>query len=283
LSDTILCLKANTGKLYHLGIGSPVAISTIARANESRSYKIYENLARQLTSEAKDLYLNEIESDVWLHGNVLAIDATTIDLSLSTLWWATFRTTKGGKKLHTQLDLSTAVPEFTLITPASVHDVRILDLPRFESNNFYIMDRGYVDYKRLFKIHECVAYFITRAKDNMSYRRLYSHEKEVDSGVIYDQSVKLRNYYASIDYHLKIRRIKYKDLESGKTLIFLTNNFHLKATEVAQLYKNRWKIELFFKCIKQHLKIKLFWGLSKMQLNHKFGLLSLCMYWLPLQ
>jgi hypothetical protein len=263
LSDTMLCLKANAGKLYHLGIGSPVAISTIARANETRSYKIYETLARQLISEAKDLYLNDEQTDVWLHGSVFAIDATTIDLSLSTFWWATFRTTKGGIKLHTQLDLSTAIPEFILVTPASVHDVMILDLLRFESNNFYIMDRGYVDYKRLFKIHECGAYFVTRAKDNMSYRRLYSHEKDVDSGVIYDQSVKLSNYYASIDYPQKIRRIKYKDMESGKTLIFLTNNFQLKATEVAQLHKNRWKIELFFKWIKQHLKIKSFWGQSE--------------------
>ena len=263
LSDTMLCLKTNAGKLYHLGIGSTVAISTIARANETRSYKIYETLARQLISEAKDLYLNDEQTDVWLHGSVFAIDATTIDLSLSTFWWATFRTTKGGIKLHTQLDLSTAIPEFILVTPASVHDVMILDLLRFESNNFYIMDRGYVDYKRLFKIHECGAYFVTRAKDNMSYRRLYSHEKDVDSGVIYDQSVKLSNYYASIDYPQKIRRIKYKDMESGKTLIFLTNNFQLKATEVAQLYKNRWKIELFFKWIKQHLKIKSFWGQSE--------------------
>ena len=263
LSDTMLCLKANAGKLYHLGIGNPVAVSTITRANETRSYKIYETLAGQLIQEAKELYVDEKDNDVWLHGSVFAIDATTIDLSLSAFWWATFRTTKGGIKLHTQLDLSTAIPEFILVTPASVHDVRILDLIRFEANNFYIMDRGYIDYKRLFRIHEQGAYFVTRAKDNMSYRRVYSHEKDTDAGVLYDQSVKLDNYYASIDYPVKIRRIKYRDADTGKTLVFLTNNFQLKATDIAQLYKNRWKIELFFKWIKQHLKIKSFWGKSE--------------------
>ena len=263
LSDTMLCLKANAGKLYHLGIGNPVSVSTISRANETRSYKIYETLAVQLIREAKDLYIDEKEKDVWLHGNVFAIDATTIDLSVTAFLWATFRTTKSGIKLHTQLDLSTAIPEFILVTPASVHDVNILDMIRFEANSFYIMDRGYIDYKRLFKIHESGAYFVTRAKDNMSYRRVYSHEKESGSGVIYDQSVKLNNHYASQDYPLKIRRIKYKDADSGKTLVFLTNNFQIKATDIAQLYRNRWKIELFFKWIKQHLKIKSFWGLSE--------------------
>ena len=254
LSDTMLCLKANAGKLYHLGIGNSVSVSTISRANETRSYKIYETLAGQLIQEAKELYVDEKDNDVWLHGSVFAIDATTIDLSLSAFWWATFRTTKGGIKLHTQLDLSTAIPEFILVTPASVHDVRILDLIRFEANNFYIMDRGYIDYKRLFRIHEQGAYFVTRAKDNMSYRRVYSHEKDADAGVLYDQSVKLDNYYASIDYPVKIRRIKYRDADTGKTWVFLTNNFQIKATDIAQLYKNRWKIELFFKWIKQHLK-----------------------------
>jgi transposase len=263
LSDTMLCLKANAGKLYHLGIGCPVSVSTISRANETRSYKIYEALAVQLIREAKDLYIDEKDNDVWQHGNVFAIDATTIDLSLSAFWWATFRTTKSGIKLHTQLDLSTAIPEFILVTPASVQDVKILDLIRYEANSFYIMDRGYVDYKRLFTIHERGAYFVTRAKDNMSYRRVYSHDKEEGSGVMYDQSVKMNNHYAAQDYPVKIRRIKYKDADSGKTLIFLTNNFQLKATDNAQLYKNRWKIELFFKWIKQHLKIKSFWGLSE--------------------
>ena len=220
-------------------------------------------MAGQLIQEAKELYVDEKDNDVWLHGSVFAIDATTIDLSLSAFWWATFRTTKGGIKLHSQRDLSTAIPEFILVTPASVHDVRILDLIRFEADNFYIMDCGYIDYKRLFRIHEQGAYFVTRAKYNMSYRRVYSHEKDTDAGVLYDQSVKLDNYYAISDYPVKIRRIKYRDADTGKTLVFLTNNFQLKATDIAQLYKNRWKIELFFKWIKQHLKIKSFWGQSE--------------------
>ena len=263
LSDTMLCLKANSGKLYHLGIGSVVAVSTISRANETRSHKIYETLACQLIQESKDLYIDKPENDIGIQGSVFAIDATTIDLSLTAFWWATFRSTKGGIKLHTQLDLSTSIPGFILVTPSSVHDVKILDIIKIVANNFYIMDRGYIDYKRLFKIHEHGAYFVTRSKDNMNYRRIYSNNKEPDSGVIYDQAVKLNNHYASLDYPLKIRRIKFKDPDTGKILVFLTNNFDLKAADIAQLYKNRWKIELFFKWIKQHLKIKSFWGQSE--------------------
>ncbi len=194
---------------------------------------------------------------------MFAIDATTIDLCLSAFYWATFRSTKGGIKLHTQIDLKTSIPEFILFSTASVHDVNVLDVIRFESNSFYIMDRGYVDYRRLYKIHTCDAFFVTRAKDNMSYRRLYSHQKDVFGGILYDQTIMLNNHYASKDYPEKMRRIKFKDKQTGKVLIFLTNNFHLKATEIAQLYKHRWKIELFFKWIKQHLKIKSFWGQSE--------------------
>ncbi len=150
LSDTMLCLKANTGKLYHLGIGSVVAVSTISRANETRSHEIYETLACQLIQEAKELYIDKPEKDIGIQGSVFAIDATTIDLSLTAFWWATFRSTKGGIKIHTQLDLSTSIPEFILVTPASVHDVKILDIIKIVANNFYIMDRGYIDYKRLF-------------------------------------------------------------------------------------------------------------------------------------
>lgn len=263
LSDTILCLKANEGKMYHLGIGEVVAKSTLTKANENRSYLIYEELAMLLIKEAKQLYLNDDALEVQLKGNVFAIDATTIDLCLSTFYWATFRTTKSGIKLHTQIDLKTSVPEFILFSTASVHDVNVLDVVTFEAHSFYIMDRGYVDYKRLYKIHLCGAFFVTRAKDNMSYRRLYSHPKDKSMGVLYDQTILLNNYYASKDYPERIRRIKFKDEETGKVLVFLTNNFHLKATEIAQLYKHRWKIELFFKWIKQHLKIKSFWGQSE--------------------
>jgi len=244
-------------------MGNIVALSTITRANENRSFQIYEDLAMLLIKEVKQLYVNDDDLEVSLKGNVFAIDATTIDLCLSAFCWATFRSTKGGIKLHTQLDLKTAIPEFILFSTASVHDVNVLDVIHFEPNSFYIMDRGYVDYKRLYKINTSGAFFVTRAKDNMNYRRLYSHLKDIAGGVLYDQSIMLNNYYASKDYPIKMRRIKFQDAQTGKILIFLTNNFDLKATEIAQLYKHRWKIELFFKWIKQHLKIKSFWGQSE--------------------
>ena len=263
LSDTILCLKANADKMYHLGIGDVVAKSTLSTANENRSSLIYQQLAINLINEAKQLYLKENDLEVQLQGNVFAIDSTTIDLCLSTFYWATFRTTKAGIRLHTQLDLKTSIPEFILFSNASVHDVNVLDLIAFEANSFYIMDRGYVDYKRLYKVQLCGAFYVTRAKDNMNYRRLYSHPKDKTKGVLYDQTILLNNHYAAKDYPVKMRRIKFVDEQTGKVLIFLTNNFHLQAYEVAQLYKHRWKIELFFKWIKQHLKIKSFWGHSE--------------------
>lgn len=263
ISDTILCLKANANKMYHFGIGDVVAVSTITRANENRSCLIYEELAMLLIKEAKQLYLDDDDLEVSLKSNVFAIDATTIDLCLSAFYWAAFRSTKGGIKLHTQLDLKTSIPEFIFFSNASVHDVNVLDVITFEANSFYIMDRGYVDYKRLYKIHMCDAFFVTRAKDNMNYRRLYSHPKDKTKGILFDQTILLNNYYASKDYPEKIRIIKFRDEQTGKELIFLTNNFQLKATEIAQLYKHRWKIELFFKWIKQHLKIKSFWGQSE--------------------
>ena len=263
LSDTILCLKANADKMYHLGIGEAVTKSTLSTANENRSSLIYQQLAMMLINEAKQLYLEDNDLEVQLHGNVFAIDSTTIDLCLSTFYWATFRTTKAGIRLHTQLDLKTSIPEFILFSNASVHDVNVLDLIAFEPNSFYIMDRGYVDYKRLYKVHLCGAFYVTRAKDNMNYRRLYSHPKNKTKGVLYDQTIVLNNHYAAKDYPVKMRRIKFADEQTGKVLIFLNNNFHLQAYEVAQLYKHRWKIELFFKWIKQHLKIKSFWGHSE--------------------
>jgi hypothetical protein len=263
LSDTLICLKANAGKMYHMGIGEVAAKSTLSKANENRSYRIYEDLAMLLITEAKQLYIGDSTLEVDIKDNVFAIDATTIDLCLSAFDWATFRSTKGGIKLHTQLDLKTAIPEFILFSNASVHDVNVLDVISFESNSFYIMDRGYVDYKRLYKIHQCDAFFVTRAKDNMNYRRLYSHAVDKSKGVFSDQTILLNGHYAAKDYPQKMRRIKFHDLQTGKVLIFLTNNFHLTAMVVAQLYKHRWIIELFFKWIKQHLKIKSFWGHSK--------------------
>jgi len=263
LSDTMTCLQANAHKAYHLGIGEIVAKSTLSVANESRPYLIYQDLAMLLIKQAKLLYLGDSDLDINLDNNVFAIDSTTIDLCLSTFYWAAFRSTKGGIKLHTQLDLKTSIPEFIYFSNASVHDVNALDFISFEANSFYIMDRGYVDYKRLYKIDQSGAFFVTRAKDNMNYRRLYSHAADKANGILYDQTIMLNGYYALKDYPVKMRRIKFYDEETGKVLIFLTNNFHLSAPEIAKLYKHRWKIELFFKWIKQHLKIKSFWGQSE--------------------
>lgn len=263
LSDTMLCLKANSGKLYHLGIGAVVVKSTLTKANENRPYRIYEDLAMLLIKEAKQLYVGDNDLEVPLSDNVFAIDATTIDLCLSVFHWATFRSTKGGIKLHIQLDLKTAIPEFIFFSTAAVHEVNVLDVISFEANSFYVMDRGYVDYKRLYRIHQSSAFFITRAKDNMNFRRLYSREACKSKGVLCDQTIVMNNYYAAKGYPEKIRRIKFYDDENQKVLIFLTNNFYLNATVIAQLYKHRWKIELFFKWIKQHLKIKSFWGFSE--------------------
>jgi len=260
VSDTIMCLKANASKLYHLGIGKVISKSTLTRANANRSYLIYQDLAMLLIKEAKQLYINDDKLDINLKGNVFAIDATTIDLCLSTFWWATFRSTKSGIKLRTQIDLKTSIPEFIFFSNASVHDINALYYISFKFGRFYVMERGYVNYRRLYKIHLCGAFFVTRAKDNMNYRRLYSHPKDATKGVLYDQTILLNNHYAAKYYPEKLRRIKFKDEATGKTLIFLTNNFHLKATDITLLYKYRWDIELFFKWIKQHLKIKSFWG-----------------------
>ena len=263
LSDTVMCLKANAGKMYHLGIGEVVAKSTLTKANENRSYRIYQDLAMLLIKEAKQLYYGDSDLDVQLSNNVFAIDATTIDLCLSTFHWATFRSTKGGIKLHTQLDLKTSIPEFILFSNASVHDVNALDFISFEANSIYVMDRGYVDYKRLYRIHLSGAFFITRAKDNMDFRRLYSRKTDKSKGILCDQTILLNGPNSAKHYPEKMRRIKFYDQETTKILVFLTNHFHIEATEVAQLYKHRWKIELFFKWIKQHLKIKSFWGQSE--------------------
>src|SRR5690606_35582134 len=208
ISDTMMCLKANAAKTYHLGIGNVVSLSTITRANENRPYLIYEDLAKLLIKESKQLYIEDDGLEVSLKNNVFAIDATTIDLCLSTFYWATFRSTKAGIKLHTQLNLKTAIPEFILFSNADVHDVNALDYIQFEPNSFYVMDRGYIDYKRLYKIHACGAFFVARAKNNMNFRRLYSREANKSKGVLCDQTIVLNNYYAVKDYPGKIRRIK---------------------------------------------------------------------------
>jgi hypothetical protein len=263
LSDTIICLKVNSDKTYHLGIGNVASKSTLSTANENRSFLIYFDLAMLLIAEAKQLYLGENDLGVSFEHNIFALDATTIDVCLSAFFWATFRSNKGGVKLHTLLDLKTSIPEIIFITPASVHEVHAMDLIQFEVNSIYVMDRGYVDLKRLYRIDQCGAFFITRAKTKMKCRRIQSFPSDKTNGVLSDQSILWNNHYASKDYPRKMRKIKFYDKEANKVLIFLTNNFGMDAKDIAQLYKHRWKIELFFKWIKQHLKIKSFWGQSE--------------------
>lgn len=262
LSDTMLCLSGLEGKLYHLGIGKSVSKSTLSIANEKRDWRIYADLAQRLIATAKQLYAEDSALAVELKQNVFALDATVIDLCLSVFPWATFRSTKSAVKLHTQLNLKNIIPEFIAITPANVHEVNILDEILFEANSFYIMDRGYIDFERLYRIHWAQAFFVIRAKNNFQFERIYSHPVDKTAGVRCDQIIRLKNYVVSKEYPEKLRRIKFYDAERNKHLVFLTNNFKAKATDIAQLYKHRWMIEIFFKWIKQHLKIKSFWGNS---------------------
>ncbi|GAC1704887.1 MAG: hypothetical protein NVS9B7_07370 [Flavisolibacter sp.] len=225
LSDTILCLHANAGKLYHLGIGQAVAKSTLSNANERRDNRIFSEIAMILIEEAKSLYLNESDLEVELKNNVFAIDATVIDVCLSAFSWAKFRTTKGGIKVHVQLDLKTAIPEFIQITPAAVHEVNILDNLVFQPDSFYVLDRGYTAFDRLYQIHKAKAFFITRAKDNLNFSRISSKPSENKNGVICDQTIPLNGYYAFKDFPARMRRIKFYDADNDRLLIFYPTTF----------------------------------------------------------
>ena len=265
LSDTILCLTANSNKLYHLGIGEAVSKTTLSRANENRDWRIYADLCMKLIHEAQQLYSEESGLDFELKNNVFAIDATTINMCLSAFFWAKFRSTKGGIRIHTQLDLKTSIPSFVHITPANVHELNVLDLITFEADSFYVVDRGYIDFRRFYRIHLSGAYFITRARKDFSFTLVKSQKTDKQSSILCDQIIKLKrtNFYVFRNYPEKFRRIKMYDSEMDRTFVFITNNFELSAIQVASLYKNRWKIELFFKWIKQHLKIQSFWGQSE--------------------
>jgi Domain of unknown function (DUF4372)/Transposase DDE domain len=261
LSDTMLCLSANSDKLYHLGIGETVSLSTLSKANEKRDWQIYADFAMVLIAEAKQLYVDD-QSEVELTNEVFAVDATVIDMCLSVFSWAKFRSTKAAIKLHTQLNIKTGIPEFLYITPGKVHEVNVLDLMAFKRDGFYVLDRGYTDFKRLYRIHTSGAFFVIRAKDNLHFSRVKSDLTNKSEQVICDQTIKLSNYNSSKDYPILLRRVKFLDTENNMVLVFLSNNFECKPTDIAALYKHRWKIELFFKWIKQHLKIKSFWGTS---------------------
>lgn len=263
LSDTILCLRANKNKLYHLGIGQAISKSTLSKANENRDWRIYQDFALMLIKYTKMIYEGDSQLEINIKNNIFIIDSTIIDLCLSIYPWAKFRKAKAAVKIHTKMDAKTFIPDFIHISDGKMHDVNVLDYITIIADSFYVLDRGYVDYERLYRIHKAEAYFITRTKKNMDFKRMYSAKVDKSTGVKCDQTIKLTGFYASKDYSEKLRRIKFYDTERGKILIFLTNNFELSALEISMLYKNRWFIELFFKWIKQHLKIKSFWGRSE--------------------
>ena len=262
LRDIEASLAANASKLYAMGFRSPVKRSTLADANESRDWRIWSDLAAVLIRRARKLYAGD-SLDVGLDNTVYALDSTTVDLCLSLFEWAPFRSTKAAIKLHTLLDLRGAIPAFIHISDGKLHDVNVLDMLTFEAGAFYVMDRGYVDFERLYALHQAGAFFVTRAKSPMDARRVYSAPTERDTGVICDQRVMLNGYYSARKYPEHLRRIRFKDPDSGKTLVFLTNNTTLPALTIAALYKSRWQVELFFKWIKQHLRIKKFLGTSE--------------------
>lgn len=262
LRDIEACLRSQSGKLYHMGIRSPVSRSTLAEANEHRDWRIYADFAHYLIGIARKLYRNE-PTVLNLEQTVYALDATTIDLCLSMFPWARFRKTKGAVKLHTLLDLQGNIPTFIHISDGKLHEVNVLDMVTLESGAFYVMDRGYTDFARLHAITTAAAFFVIRAKSNLKHRRVYSHAVDRDTGMICDQSILLSGFYSARDYPEKLRRIKYHDVETGKTLVFLTNNFTLPGLVIARLYQQRWQIELFFKWIKQNLRIKRFYGTSE--------------------
>jgi len=260
LRDLIVAINAHSGKSYHLGFGKSVTRSNLAKANLNRNSKIFEEYAYHLINIARRDKAND---DFQIKGQVYAFDSTTIDLCLSVFWWAKFRKNKGGIKLHALFDITTQIPAFIHITPASVHDMNAMDHLQYEPEAYYIFDRGYVDYTRLYKITMHSASFVVRAKKNLQFMRMYSKKHDKSTGVKCDQIGKLSGYYVSKEYPEKLRRIKFYDQGTDRTFVFLTNNFELPAEQVAFLYKNRWQIELFFKWIKQHLKIKAFWGTSE--------------------
>ena len=259
----VLCLNAHPKKLYHLGFAATIKLSTLYHANEQRDWHIYEAFAQTLIRRARSLYANDCSFPDGLDGTFYAFDSTTIDLCLAVFTWAHFREHKGAVKAHVLLDLRGNLPVFVHITDGTVHDVNALDVLPIESGACYIMDRGYIDFRRLHDIHEQGAFFITRMKSNTQYRRLYSRPVDKTKGLRCDQTIRLTGIKAKKDYPDLLRRVKFYDSETKNMYDFLTNNFALTALQIAGLYRRRWQIELFFKWIKQHLKIKVFWGESE--------------------
>jgi len=262
LRDIESCLAAQAQKLYHMGLRQPVRRSTLADANESRDWRIYAEFAQRLITRARKLYASD-SLGMELDNTVYALDSTTIDLCLSVFPWASFQRTKAAVKMHTLLDLRGAIPSFIHVSDGRFHDVNVLDLLRPEPGAFYVMDRGYLDFERLYRLDQAGSFFVTRAKRNMDARRLYSAPVDRSNGLICDQTVALNGYLSSQHYPAYLRRIRYRDPDTGKGLVFLTNHTLSSAMTICLLYKSRWQVELFFKWIKQHLRIKRFYGTSE--------------------
>lgn len=259
----VLCLNAHSKQLYHLGFKTDKFIlSTLTRANESRDWRIYRDLAQLLIKKARKLYLDDHNFEIDLQGAIYILDSTVIELCLSVFGWAKFERDSAAIKIHTELDLKANIPSFFRITTAKVHDVNILDKLEFEVGAYYIMDRGYVDFERLYKINLTPAFFIIRPKKSLSFIRLRSNKVDKSKGIRCDQVIRLKHFYSRKNYPERLRRIKYYDEETDRYYTYLTNDFKLDAKLIADLYKHRWQIELFFKWIKQHLYIQVFWGTS---------------------
>ena len=262
LHDIEVCLSAQAAKLYHMGFRHEIKRSTLADANETRDWRIYAEFAQCLIVQARQLYMGD-NFGIELENTAYALDSTTIDLCLSLFPWALFRTTKSAVKMHTLLDLRGNIPSFIHISDGKMGDVKVLDILVLEPGAFYIMDRGYLDFGRLYLMHQALAFFVTRAKSNTRFRRVYSAPVDRSTGIICDQTIALTGTISRKDYPVHLRRIRFKDPETGKTLVFLTNNFTVTAATICALYKARWQVELFFKWIKQHLRIKKFYGNSE--------------------
>ena len=280
LSNTVLCLNALPSQRYHSSIRSEITKSNLAHANNKRNWKIFYDFAQILIKEATTLYCNDsIKLDI--DDAVYALDSTTIDLCLSLFPWAHFRKTKSAIKMHTMINLKGRIPDFILISTGKMHDVNAMDDITWEPGSWYVMDRGYLDFKRLYHIHQCQSWFVTRSKKNTKFKRLYSKKVDKSKGILCDQKVRLTGANATTDYPELIRRIKFIDGETGKRLVFLTNNMQADAVTIAQVYKNRWHVELFFKWIKQHLCLKRFFGRSDNAVRSQIWI-AMCVYLLIL-
>lgn len=276
LRDTVLCLNALKPKLYHMGIRGKVVLSTLADANERRDWRMYADLAQFLIAEARPLYADD-DIGIALDNTVYALDSSTIDLCLSVFPWAKFRTTKGAIKLHTLLDLRGNIPTFIHITDGKVGDVTALDKLIPEPGAIYIMDRGYIDFARLYWLHQSLSFFVVRAKSNIRFQRRYSHEVDKSTGLRSDQTILLTGRSSRTGYPEVLRRVVFKDLERDVKYVYLTNNFNIPALDVARLYKARWQVELFFKWVKQHLKIKKFYGQTENAVKTQIWI-AVCVY-----